>query len=158
MKAISDARSAEKKAQANARAKENRAYRKKIRDKQRGEEEIRTIEEDREKSRPRRRMDNNQPMPSKRQREMECFTLQRWDGWNQSGRGNRGLQRVSWIVVPMASTEEHQCCEDGTHIESPDWLSITVTNGNTGTVADTSMKAFLVTVAPAPTAIKTSLY
>jgi hypothetical protein len=58
MKAISDARSAEKKAQANVRAKENRAYRKKIRDKQRGEEEIRTIEEDREKSRPRRRMDN----------------------------------------------------------------------------------------------------
>ena len=52
MKAISDARSAEKEAQANARAKENRAYLKKIRDKQRGEEEIRTIEEDWEKSRP----------------------------------------------------------------------------------------------------------
>ena len=99
-----------------------------------------------------------QPMPSKRQREMECLTLQRWDGWNQNGRGNRELERVSWVVVPMASTEEHQCCEDGTHIESPDWLSITVTNGNTGAVADTSMKAFLVTVAPAPTAIKTSLY
>jgi len=32
--------------------------RKKVRDKQRGEEEIRTIEEDWEKSRPRRRMDN----------------------------------------------------------------------------------------------------
>ena len=58
MKAISDARSAEKKAQANARAKENRAYRKEIRDKQRGEEEIRTIEEDWEKSRPLRRIDN----------------------------------------------------------------------------------------------------
>ena len=51
MKAISDARSAEKKAQANARAKENRAYHKKIRDKEREPEEILT-EEDWEKVKP----------------------------------------------------------------------------------------------------------
>ena len=57
MKAISDARSAEKKAQANARAKENRVYRKKFRDKGREPEEILT-EEDWEKVRPRRRMYN----------------------------------------------------------------------------------------------------
>ena len=84
MKAISDG--------ANARAKENRAYRKKIRDKQRAEEEIRTIEEDWKNPDPVGGWITRQSMPSKRQREMECLTLQRWDGWNQNGRGNpKGL-------------------------------------------------------------------
>ena len=52
-----ESRSAEKKAQANARAKENRVYRKKIRDKEREPEEILT-EEDWEKVKPRGRKYN----------------------------------------------------------------------------------------------------